>query len=413
MESKDMSRRQFISTGSMMAGGAARTSQDRPEIRVGPVRHKAVTGKVKLGIIGVGARARRNIEWIERFSDECELVAICDIEQEQIDKSMELMKKSKPKIYYDWREMINHPGLDAVELMTPHFIHKEMALACLAKGLHLYYAKPMAMNPDECAEIVRAWRYSGVTLCMEVQDKYSEKVRMTKEIIDSGELGEVRFIIWNEFRRDWHWKGLEPDVEHELNWMYMKTLQGDGLVADSCYYYEQAQYFAGAKPKKAVALGGIHVYHDGRNTIDHASTSVEYENGVKLSHNMCLYSRGDIGRYMIVGTKAQLQAITEGEIEQGEFWMLHERGHLVIQPRYRENKNIKRIEVPRSDRSIHGTNMMARQYRDFFDCMRTGRLPLSNALTGADAILTAYACQQSIYQENIIHVRALDPGVPE
>lgn len=421
MEDRKVTRREFMKSSGMAAGGAALASQERPEIRVGPVRHKAVTGKVKLGIIGVGARARGNIPWIEAFSDECELAAICDISQYQIDMSMKRMLKSKPKIYYDWREMIQHPGLDAVVLMTPHHVHLEQAVGCLQKGLHMFYAKPMAMNPSECAEIVRTWRYSGVTLCMEVQDMYSEKVRMTKEIIDSGELGNVKMVVWNEFRPDWGMKKTEPDMEPQLNWMYMKTLQGDSLVADSCYYFEQIQYFIGAKPKTAVALGGIHVYHDGRNTIDHAVVGVEYENGAKLSHNTCLYSRGDIGAYMIIGDKAQLRSVTKADVINAEFWIGHVHGHLSIEPRSRRDKNVREISIreaeetgrrPEGKESTKGINMMARQYREFFDCMRTGRLPLTNALTGLDAVLTAYACQQSIYTGEVIHIKDLDPGVP-
>lgn len=401
-----------MQSSGVAVGGTALSFSDKSRIQSGPVKHKAVSGKVKIGIIGVGQRARREIEWLERFSHECEIVAVCDIEQGQIDKTLQGMKISKPKVYYDWRQMIEHPGLDAVSIQTPIFLHHDMMLGCLDKRLHIMIAKPMAMNPVECAGIVRKWRYSGVTVIECLQNMYSQRTKFVKDLIDSGEIGNVKFIHWNEFRRDWAWKGTNPDLEHELNWMYMKTLMGDGLVADSCYYYEQCQHFIGAKPTTAVALGGIHVYHDRRNTMDHCGTLVQYDNGAMLSHNMLLYSRGSRGGYIVVGDKAQIRFLPAGRNETGLDWYPTVDGALSLEPRdYAEP--IQTIDLPPSENnfSVDGNHVMAGEYREFFDCVRTGRLPLTNPMTAADAVLVAYACQQSAYQGGqVVHIKDIDPG---
>ena len=115
---------------------------------------------------------------------------------------------------------------------------------------------------------------------------------------------------------------------------------------------------------------------------------MEFETGAKLSLSMLLYSRGHSSR-IIVGEKAQIQS---GAGIDG----------LLLQPRDRKQK--ERTITISGDRNETNDNM----YKDFFECVRTGRLPVSNALSAKDAVLSAYACQCAVYAGELIHVKELD-----
>jgi predicted dehydrogenase len=272
-----------------------------------------------------------------------------------------------------------------------------MILGCLERGLHILVEKPMVMDPIEAGRVVRKWRYSGVTLLVTVQHMYSPRIQATKKLIDEGELGEVKFIYWPMFRGDWAVKGEDLRQEHELNWMYMKTLQGDVLVADSVHYFTQSNYLLGVKPVRAAALGGVIDYHDGRNTMDHCCAVVEYEGGAKLSHNMLLFARNYAEEGVrIIGDKASLS---------------FQRENLIIGPRS-PSKPERAAPIPKTIYSPSGDDGMPDMYQDFFRCARSGRLPLCNALSGANGVLVAYACQQSAYRKEVIEIADLDPVTP-
>lgn len=62
----------------------------------------------------------------------------------------------------DWRELVADPAIDVVDICAPNFLHKEMALAAIAQGKHVYSEKPLALNAQDAAEMVQAARAKGV-----------------------------------------------------------------------------------------------------------------------------------------------------------------------------------------------------------------------------------------------------------
>src|SRR6185295_1497137 len=88
--------------------------------------------KLKVGHIG----------WLSRDEGpDCTTVAWCDIS----DEKMKRLKLQHPEItmYTDYREMVRHPGLDAVVISTPNWLHCDMACAFLEAGVHVFVEKPM------------------------------------------------------------------------------------------------------------------------------------------------------------------------------------------------------------------------------------------------------------------------------
>jgi predicted dehydrogenase len=90
--------------------------------------------------------------------------------------------------------MLNGVGLDAVVIATPVRFHHAMARAALLAGKHVLIEKPMAASVAECQELVALARQQGVVLMVGHTFLYSPAVRKIKEIIDSGDIGELRYI---------------------------------------------------------------------------------------------------------------------------------------------------------------------------------------------------------------------------
>jgi predicted dehydrogenase len=94
----------------------------------------------------------------------------------------------------DFAHVLNGAGLDAVIIATPVKFHHKMAKASLLAGKHTFIEKPMASSSEECRELVDIADEKGLVLMIGHTFLYSPAVRKMKEIIDRGDIGELRYI---------------------------------------------------------------------------------------------------------------------------------------------------------------------------------------------------------------------------
>jgi predicted dehydrogenase len=90
--------------------------------------------------------------------------------------------------------MLNGVGLDAVTVATSVKLHFPMAKAALLAGKHVLIEKPMAASAAQCEELIEIARQKGLVLMVGHTFLYSPAVRKIKEIIDRGDLGQIRYI---------------------------------------------------------------------------------------------------------------------------------------------------------------------------------------------------------------------------
>lgn len=120
------------------------------------------------------------------------LAAVCDTDRERLAHA----RRNQPQAagYADPGEFLKDGGIDALVIATPVSTHHALAMAGLRAGKHVLVEKPMAVSTDECAELIDTARAAGLTLMAGHTYLYSEAVRRMFAIIESGEIGEVRYI---------------------------------------------------------------------------------------------------------------------------------------------------------------------------------------------------------------------------
>ena len=94
----------------------------------------------------------------------------------------------------DFNHALNGAGLDAVVIATAVRLHFPMAKAALLAGKHTFIEKPMACSSAECEELIDIAKKNGLVLMTGHTFLYSPAVRKIKEIVDSGDVGEIRYI---------------------------------------------------------------------------------------------------------------------------------------------------------------------------------------------------------------------------
>jgi len=147
--------------------------------------------KIKVGVAGCGYWGPNLIRNFRSLPD-CQLKTMCDLNVARL----EHLKSLYPEVACatDYRRLLNGVGLDAVVIATGVKAHYPMAKASLLAGKHTFIEKPMASSAAQCEELVDLARRQGVVLMTGHTFLYSPVVRKIKDIIDRGDLGEIRYI---------------------------------------------------------------------------------------------------------------------------------------------------------------------------------------------------------------------------
>lgn len=125
----------------------------------------------------------------------------------------------------DWREAIADPSIDLVDIVTPNFLHKEMALAAIEAGKHVYCEKPLAPTAADAQEMTLAAEEAGVTTLAGFNFLRNPAVAFARELVEAGEIGEVY-----NFHGTLALDATDPNVP--FTWRYDRRLAGAGALGD-------------------------------------------------------------------------------------------------------------------------------------------------------------------------------------
>lgn len=95
------------------------------------------------------------------------------------------------EVYDDYSQMLQKANLDLVIVATPHRQHKEFCIAAIQSGIHVICEKPMATNVTDAIVMLDAAKSHGVHLTVMSQTRFEPSYRRVKQLLDSGELGEI------------------------------------------------------------------------------------------------------------------------------------------------------------------------------------------------------------------------------
>jgi len=127
-----------------------------------------------------------------RSLTKCNVKTICDLNADRLNHMKELHPEIRTTT--EFKEVVQDPKIDAVAIATPVFCHFDMAKQCLLAGKHVLVEKPMASSVEECNILNNIAVQRGLTLMVGHTFVYSPHVRKIKEIIQSGELGNILYI---------------------------------------------------------------------------------------------------------------------------------------------------------------------------------------------------------------------------
>ncbi len=153
--------------------------------------YKPYYDKLNVAAIGCGGRGGSILNEVAQTEN---IVALCDVDEKRAAENFQRYAK-QPK-YADFRVMLEKQdkNIDACTIGIPDHMHATAALACMRAGKHVYLEKPLTRTPWEARLMVDAAKKYGVATQMGNQGYSHESIRVTSEILWSGEIGDVREV---------------------------------------------------------------------------------------------------------------------------------------------------------------------------------------------------------------------------
>jgi predicted dehydrogenase len=153
-------------------------------------------GQLRIGLIGTGFMGKTHafgFASAQRVFDlpyELVLHTVADRTDELASAAAQALGFQKASS--DWKSLIADPDIDMIDITAPNALHKEMALAALAAGKHVYCEKPLATTAADAAEMAKAAEAAGMHTQVGFNYLCNPLFTLGRDMIGSGELGEIR-----------------------------------------------------------------------------------------------------------------------------------------------------------------------------------------------------------------------------
>ncbi|WP_314791218.1 Gfo/Idh/MocA family oxidoreductase [Aggregatibacter aphrophilus] len=273
--------------------------------------------QVRIGLVGTGYIGRCHaIAYAQAptvFSLDAELVLeyLAEVTSELAEKKAK--EFGFKRFTDDWRDIVQDPNVDVVDICTPNFLHKEIALAAIANGKHVYSEKPLALTAVDAKLMYEAAKQAGVKTLVGFNYIKNPTTQLAREIIANGEIGEVIHFYGT------HNEDYLANKNTPLDWHCVKEKAGLGALGDlAAHIVQMSQYLLGQDIRSVIGdMQTVIKTRPNPNNLqerlaveneDQATALVRFANGcmgtIETSRIACGRKMGL--SYVITGTKGSI-----------------------------------------------------------------------------------------------------------
>jgi predicted dehydrogenase len=246
-----------------------------------------------------------------------------------VDVTDELAKDAAARLGFenystDWREVVNDPNIDIIDIVTPNNTHAEIAIAAAKAGKHVICEKPLALGAEQAKTMLDAVTEAGVKHMVAFNYRRTPAVALAKKYIEEGRIGKI-LSFRGTYLQDW-----SADPNSPLSWRFQKKIAGSGTLGDiGTHVVDFARYLVGEItdvnamtrtwiPERPIQTGGIDKLGTVKSTgdvpkgkvdvDDEVITMVKFENGAigSIEATRNAYGRNNYLTFEIHGEKGSI-----------------------------------------------------------------------------------------------------------
>ena len=284
-------------------------------------------------------------------------------------------------LFPDYREALASDGVQAVVIASPTVFHRDICIAAAKAGKHVLCEKPMAMDADECREMLTAVESAGVKLQIGFMRRFDRGFVDAKRYIDAGEIGEVVAV-----------KSQTHGPSIPKPWMYDLEKSNGPLAEVNSHDIDTLRWFTGSEFSEVYAIGGNYRCPDARDSFpdfyDNVILTASFVNGMQ-------------------GFISGAQGVRYGYDSRCE--VLGQTGLITVGTVGNETTTVYRDRDGKTDivgswRDLFETAYLEED-RDFVECIRTDREPRVGGRDGLEAVRVVNAGNTSIRERRPVNIR--------
>ncbi|MBU0744082.1 MAG: Gfo/Idh/MocA family oxidoreductase [Gammaproteobacteria bacterium] len=320
--------------------------------------------KIRIAVVGCGRIAQKHLEAIREHSKNLELRAVCDIDQEALDKAKQITGCVG---YNNLDDLLCGSDVDVVTICTPSGLHADQACRIAESGRHVITEKPMATRWQDGLEMVKACDQAGVRLFVVKQNRMNTTLRMLKHAVEEKRFGRIYLVNINVF-----WTRPQSYYDH-AKWRGTWEFDGGALMNQASHYIDFLDWLFG--PIESVQAMTATLARD-IETEDTGVLNVRWRSGALGSVNvtMLTYPKNLEGSVTVIGEKGTVRigGVAVNEIQHWEF--------ADKQP---EDENIKQANYETT--SVYGFGH-PRYYENIIEVFRGEALPETDGREGLKSL---------------------------
>jgi predicted dehydrogenase len=272
---------------------------------------------VRCGVIGCGVWGREVLKTLARLPN-APVPGICDTYEPFLRRAAEAAPKAEK--FSDYRKLLEQKEVQAVLIATPTPLHREMAVAALQSGKHVYCEAPLATTVEDVTAIAKAAKTAGKQIFQcGLLLRSSPIHKHVVEFVRTGALGKNALA-----RAQWHkkqsWRRASPNPEREqaLNW-HLNQATSIGLIGElGIHPLDTASWFFKHLPVAVTGFGSIMMWNDGRDVADTVQAVVEFPGNLRMVYDATLANSFDSNYEIYHGTDSAIV------IRENRAWLIKE-----------------------------------------------------------------------------------------
>ncbi|MBI1778487.1 MAG: Gfo/Idh/MocA family oxidoreductase [Proteobacteria bacterium] len=215
--------------------------------------------RIKVAVVGAGILGSRHARVFHEHA-EAEMVAVVDIDET---RARRVAERSGARVYTNLGELLAGDAFDALAVATPDHLHREPAVAALARGKHVFLEKPLATTRADVDAITAASGRSGAVAMVNYSQRFVPEYAAIKRIVEDGTIGRPAMVTSHKF-----------DTIHVPTAMIGWAAQTSPFFFMSSHDLDLVRWYVGRDPVEVVArerrgvleAAGVPV-HDGLNVL--------------------------------------------------------------------------------------------------------------------------------------------------
>ncbi|MBT6147188.1 MAG: Gfo/Idh/MocA family oxidoreductase [Gemmatimonadetes bacterium] len=194
--------------------------------------------------------------------------------------------------YESLEECLDNEAIDAALIAAPVQLHRNLAVMCAERGIHVMLEKPMARTVTECDEIISAHEQAGTTLMLGLMKRYNRSMLAVADLLESGSIGQIMGV-----RHNWDWGGAQEAIS--AGWRGSLDTWGGQWQDHGAHSVDLANWWAG--PVSSV-MAVFDRTEPGWEVENEYNVICTHQNGVRSTHQSTKnYHKPNEEHYLIFG----------------------------------------------------------------------------------------------------------------